>query len=83
MDGCSYRRFRGLMTKHHRVQITPVAVRATFWVRERLSAGRAKSLIPARTMLHCPEVNRHDFIRIAEYFHRRTFMTGALEYVSD
>jgi hypothetical protein len=40
------------MMKHHRVQIAPVVVRARFWVRERLSAGRAKSLTPARTMDH-------------------------------
>ena len=45
------------MTKHQRVQITPVAVRAMFCVKDRLSAGRVKSLMPASTMLHCPEVN--------------------------
>lgn len=51
-NGDSYRMFLGLMTKHQRVQIAPVAVRARFWVRERLSAGREKSLTPARTMDH-------------------------------
>lgn len=52
IKGDSYRMFLGLMTKHQRVQIAPVAVRARFWVRERLSAGREKSLTPARTMDH-------------------------------
>jgi hypothetical protein len=32
--------FRGLMIKHHLVQMAPVAKRAAFWVRERDSAGR-------------------------------------------
>ncbi len=36
----TYRTLRGLMIKHHLVQIAPVAVRATFWVRESFSAGR-------------------------------------------
>jgi hypothetical protein len=36
----AYRIFLGLMIKHHRVQISPVAVRAAFWVRERFSTGR-------------------------------------------
>lgn len=70
------------MTKHHRVQITPVAVRAMFWVRERLSAGRAKSLTPARTMLHCPEVSQEVTLEPLSIFRRRTFMTGALESIS-
>jgi hypothetical protein len=45
--------FRGLMMRHQRVQMRPVQVRAKFWVTERFSAGRKKSEIPARTMLHC------------------------------
>jgi hypothetical protein len=48
----TYRIFLGLMIKHHRVQMAPVQVRAKFWVRERFSAGRAKSAIPARTRHH-------------------------------
>lgn len=36
----AYRIFLGLMIKHHRVQISPVAVRAAFCVRESFSAGR-------------------------------------------
>ena len=44
--------FLGLMIKHQRVQIAPVQVRAAFWVRERDSAGRAKSETPARTRAH-------------------------------
>jgi len=46
-------RLRGLMMKHQRVQIRPVAVRAAFWERERSFAGRAKSAAPARTRPHC------------------------------
>lgn len=34
------RMLRGLIIKHHRVQIRPVQVRAVFWVRESFSAGR-------------------------------------------
>lgn len=45
--------FLGLIMKHQRVQIAPVAVRARFCVRERFSTGRQKSLMPARTMDHC------------------------------
>ena len=45
--------FLGLMTKHQRVQILPVAMRATFWDSESDSAGRAKSAAPARTRPHC------------------------------
>lgn len=41
------------MTKHQRVHMIPVAVRARFCVRERFSAGRQKSLIPAMTRAHC------------------------------
>jgi hypothetical protein len=52
-DGGTYRMFLGLMIKHHRVQIAPVAVRAAFCVRESFSAGRAKSATPARTRHHC------------------------------
>jgi len=36
----TYMIFLGLMIKHHRVQIRPVQVRATFCVRESFSAGR-------------------------------------------
>lgn len=43
----------GLMMRHQRVQMKPVAVRAAFWVRESFSAGRAKSETPARTRAHC------------------------------
>lgn len=41
------------MTKHHLVQIAPVQTSAAFCERERDSAGRAKSEIPARTRPHC------------------------------
>ena len=61
----------------------PVAVRATFWVRERLSAGRAKSLTPARTMLHCHKVNCEVRLVLPSNFHRLTFITGALEKIGD
>ena len=44
--------FLGLMTKHHLVQIEPVAINAKFCVRESLSAGRTKSDAPARTTPH-------------------------------
>lgn len=44
---------RGLMIKHQRVQIAPVAIRAAFWVRDSFSAGRLKSEIPAMTRAHC------------------------------
>ena len=44
--------FRGLMTKHHLVQMQPVAIKAKFCVRDKFSAGRAKSATPARTMPH-------------------------------
>ena len=47
-----YRIFLGLMMKHHLVQMMPVAVKARFWVRDRFSAGRDRSLMPARTMAH-------------------------------
>lgn len=48
----AHKRFRGLMTKHHLVQMRPVAINAAFCVRERDSAGRAKSAAPARTRPH-------------------------------
>lgn len=52
--GCStHKRFLGLIMKHHRVQMAPVAVKAMFCVRESFSAGRWKSLIPAITRAHC------------------------------
>ncbi len=44
--------FFGLMIRHHLVQITPVAVRAAFWVKDNVSAGRQKSETPARTSAH-------------------------------
>ena len=47
------KRLRGLITKHQRVQIRPVATRALFCEREREEAGRAKSAAPARTSPHC------------------------------
>jgi len=50
--GYAYSRFLGLIIKHHRVQIVPVAVRARFWVMDREEAGRAKSDMPARTKDH-------------------------------
>ena len=40
------------MTKHHLVQIDPVAIKATFWVKESFSAGRRKSDAPAMTTPH-------------------------------
>lgn len=43
---------RGLIIKHQRVQMAPVAIRAAFWVRDSFSAGRAKSEIPAMTRAH-------------------------------
>ena len=43
---------RGLIIKHHLVQIRPVAVRARFCVKDNFSAGRARSDIPARTIHH-------------------------------
>ena len=51
----SYSTFRGVITKHHLVQIAPVAISATFCVSESDSAGLARSLMPART--------RHHYIR--------------------
>ena len=50
--GATYKMFRGLIIKHHRVHMAPVAVRATFCVRESLSAGLQKSLTPVRTIAH-------------------------------
>lgn len=49
----TYKMLRGLMIKHQRVQIAPVAISAAFWVRESFSAGRPKSEIPAMTKAHC------------------------------
>lgn len=48
----TYSIFCGRMTKHHRVQIEPVAMSAAFWVRDNFSAGRKKSDAPARTTPH-------------------------------
>lgn len=53
LAGQTYRTFLGLMTKHQRVQMRPVQVRAMFWVRESFSAGRYKSEMPAMTIDHC------------------------------
>lgn len=44
--------FFGLMTKHHLVQMEPVAIRARFCVKDNFSAGRRKSVAPARTTPH-------------------------------
>jgi len=44
--------FLGRITKHHLVQIDPVAMSAAFCVRESFSAGRRKSEAPARTTPH-------------------------------
>jgi hypothetical protein len=41
------------MMKHHRVQIAPVHISATFCVIESCEAGRVKSEAPARTKHHC------------------------------
>lgn len=49
---CTYRMLRGLMIKHQRVQMAPVAIRAPFWVSESFSAGRLKSEMPAMTSAH-------------------------------
>lgn len=48
----TYKMFFGLMTKHHLVQIKPVATRAAFCERESWLAGRVKSAAPARTRPH-------------------------------
>lgn len=48
----THKRLRGLMTKHQRVQIDPVSMRAMFCVNDNCSAGRAKSETPARTSPH-------------------------------
>lgn len=48
----TYRMLRGLMIKHQRVQMAPVAIKAAFWVRDSFSAGRLKSEIPAMTRAH-------------------------------
>jgi hypothetical protein len=48
----THRTFLGLMIRHQRVQMAPVAVRAAFWVSESVSAGRQKSETPARTRAH-------------------------------
>lgn len=45
--------FLGRMTKHHRVQIRPVAMSAKFCCSEIDSAGRKKSPTPAMTRPHC------------------------------
>ena len=48
----SYSIFFGLMTKHHLVQIVPVATKAAFVFNDNLSAGLKKSVAPARTTPH-------------------------------
>jgi hypothetical protein len=74
--------FLGVMTKHHLVQIVPVATRARFWVRESFSAGRARSEMPAMTRDHyiiSDQVDVHADIKHAvDEFH--TFITGALSH---
>ncbi len=45
-------RFRGLMMKHHLVQIAPVHISAMFCVSESSLAGRVKSDAPASTSPH-------------------------------
>ena len=65
--------FLGLITKHHLVHIAPVPIRARFCVRDSVSAGRAKSLIPARTRAHYHHVNIMS-VRLsvmAKYLHDR------------
>lgn len=56
--------FLGLMTKHHLVHITPVAVSAKFCVSERFSTGRAKSLAPASTSDHCSNIRISGLMRV-------------------
>lgn len=48
----TYSMFCGRMTKHHLVQMEPVAIRAKFCVKDNFSAGRRKSEAPARTTPH-------------------------------
>lgn len=48
----TYNIFWGLITKHHLVQIEPVAIKARFWVSDSFSAGLKKSPTPARTTPH-------------------------------
>lgn len=48
----TYRTLRGLIIRHQRVQMAPVAIRAQFWVKDSFSAGRLKSEIPAMTRAH-------------------------------
>lgn len=81
--GKAYSMFLGVMTKHHLVQIVPVATRARFWVRESFSAGRARSEIPAMTRDHYIISN----IRTENSYHAvdgciviHTFITGALPH---
>ena len=60
----------------------PVAVIAIFWGRDKLSAGRAKSLMPARTMLHCPELNYELPLVVRSMFGSVPSLPGPLEDVS-
>lgn len=48
----TYSMFCGRMTKHHLVQMQPVAIKAMFCVKESFSGGRKKSAAPARTTPH-------------------------------
>lgn len=66
------------MIKHHLVQIKPVAVKAPFWVKESFSAGRAKSLTPARTRLHCHIVSSD---RLEVVCPRRKYNFRILKYL--
>ena len=80
-SGISYSTFRGVITKHHLVQIAPVAISAAFCVSESDSAGLARSLMPARTMHHYRQIiNSHSCVRKRGNL-RQTFITGALRFV--
>jgi hypothetical protein len=48
----TYNIFAGRITKHHLVQILPVAINARFCVNDNFSAGLRKSLAPANTTPH-------------------------------
>ena len=75
----TYSMFLGVMTKHHRVQIVPVATRARFWVKESFSAGRARSEMPAMTRDHWKNIrmdvhagNKHAVNELVSYLHNRS-----------
>ena len=52
MNRFTYNIFAGRITKHHLVQILPVAIKARFCVNDNFSAGLKKSLAPAKTTPH-------------------------------